>query len=186
MEKNDYFQNLIKMRRSVRKYTEAPVSIDAVLTCVEAARMAPSACNIQPWHFIVVNEPELKKVLYKKAFSGILGINSFVATASIFIVVVTKRDIITNRIAAGMKRIPYYLLDIGAACQQLLLQATELGIGSCWLGWFKEKPIKRCLSIPAGKKVVSIIALGIPSESLEEAKEKKRKELNEIVSFNKY
>ena len=84
------FLELVKKRRSVRKYASQPVAREAILRCLEAARLAPSACNAQPWNFVVVNDPALKDKLAEAAFSGMYAVNSFIKTAPVFVVVVRE------------------------------------------------------------------------------------------------
>lgn len=180
------FQTLIKQRQSIRKYQNRPLQRADIIACVEAASLAPSACNVQPWKFIVIDELKLKEKLCEKAFTRVPNFNHFVKQAPVIVVVLADRDLITNRLVATLKGIPYYLLDIGAACEQFILQAAELNIGTCWIGWFKEKPIKKLLSIPPGQKVVSLITLGYPAEDTKEPQEKNRKNIDQIISFNMY
>ncbi|MCX5726655.1 MAG: nitroreductase family protein [Candidatus Saganbacteria bacterium] len=174
---------LFRKRRSIRKYEDKPVEQEKILACLEAARLAPSASNVEPWKFIVVDGKDLKNKLADEAFSGLGIINSFAKEAPVLIVVVAERDLIVNRIVSAIRDLQFYLLDIGAAVENLLLQAAELGLGTCWLGIYNENKVKKLLKIPMRKKVVSIISLGYPAE---EPKQKKRKSLDEMSSFNKY
>jgi len=178
------FHSLILKRSSVRKYQDKPVPRESILKCLEAARLAPSACNVQPWRFIVVDDPDLKKKVSDAAYQGVGNFNKFIYEAPVIIVVMAERDLITNRMAATLKGIPYYLLDVGAACQQILLQAEELGIGTCWVGWFKEKPLKNLFGLSASKKIVSLITMGYPDAEVIKTREKRRKNLDQMVSFN--
>lgn len=176
--------DLISRRRSVRNYINRPISKESILKCIEAARLAPSACNAQPWKFIVVDEPLLKNKICQRAFSGIYSINRFVENASALIVVVSEKEKFLAAIGSYLRDTKYYLLDIGIACEHLILQATELGIGSCWIGWFNEKAVKSILSIPRNKKIDVIISLGYYKEDKPTAKA--RRSLEEISSFNSY
>jgi nitroreductase len=175
--------DLFRKRRSIRKYEDKPVEQEKILACLEAARLAPSASNVEPWKFIVVDGKDLKNKLADEAFSGLGIINAFAKEAPVLIVVVAERDLIVNRIVSAIRDLQFYLLDIGAAVENLLLQAVELGLGTCWLGIYNETKVKKLLKIPMRKKVVSIISLGYPAE---EPKQKKRKSLDEMSSFNKY
>ena len=175
------FLDLVKKRRSVRKYSAKPVSRETIDRCLEAARLAPSACNSQPWSFIVVDDAKLKGEL-DKTFSGIYSMNSFAKSAPVFIVVITERSNYVARLGGYFKSIQYSLLDIGIACEHLILQAAEEGLGTCWLGWFNESAVKKVLGLPKNKKVDIIISMGYPEE--EAAREKGRKSLEEIRRFN--
>lgn len=177
------FLELVNKRISARKYKDLPVNKNSIELCLEAARLAPSACNSQPWKFIVIDDKKLKDELCEKAFSGIYNMNSFAKSAPVIIAVVSEKSTFLARIGGQFRGTQYYLIDIGIACEHLVLQATELGIGSCLLGWFDEKAVKRLLSIPKQKKVDLLISLGY-YEDIE--KEKIRRPLCDISSYNKY
>lgn len=176
-------QDLISKRRSIRNYINKPIAKDDLLKCLEAARLAPSACNAQPWKFIVVDEPQLKDKLCARAFSGVYSINKFTKNAPVLVVVVSEREKFLTAMGGYFRGMKYYLVDIGIACEHLVLQAAELGIGSCWLGWFNEKAVKAILEIPKNKKVDIIISLGYYEKV---SPEKPRKSMQEISSFNRY
>lgn len=176
------FLRLVRKRKSIRKYSSQPVPRQVIDRCLEAARLSPSACNSQPWSFIVVDNQELKNNLARRAFSGIYSINSFAKEAAVLIVVVSEPSTYIARLGGYLRGVQYSLIDIGIACEHLILQATEEGLGTCWLGWFNEKEVKKILNIPANKKVDVIISMGYP-ESLK-LKEKPRKRLDEIRKYN--
>lgn len=176
------FLELVKKRRSVRRYSRRPVPRDSIDRCLEAARLAPSTCNAQPWYFIVVDDEKLRNSLAEDAFSGAHSMNSFAKEAPVLIVVVTERSSYIARVGGYFKGIQYSLLDIGIACEHLILQAAEEGLGTCWLGWFNEKAIKKVLGLPKDKKIDVIISMGYPEE--EERREKGRRSLDEIRRFN--
>lgn len=175
----------IRNRRSVRHYLDKPVEKEKIMLCLEAARLSPSACNAQPWKFIVVDSSDLKNRLCEAAFKGIYKMNSFVKEAPVIIVVVSQKEKFLSKIGAYLRRTSYYLIDIGIACEHLILQATELGLGSCWIGWFDERQVKEALNIPEDKKVDVLISLGYPKED-EVFAPKKRYSLEEISLFNRY
>lgn len=176
--------DLINKRKSVRNYINRPIPREDLLKCIEAARLAPSACNGQPWKFIVVDEPLLKKKVCEKAFSGIYSMNKFVETAPVLIIVISEKEKFMSALGGKIRGTRYYLLDIGIASEHLVLQAAELGIGSCWIGWFSEKGVKSILKIPRHKKIDAIISLGYSKE--DRPAPKMRKPLGEISSFNAY
>lgn len=177
--------DIIKKRRSVRSYLDKPVEDDKIEQIIEAARLAPSACNTQPWRFVVVKDRVLKDKLYKKALSSIVIPNKWAQTAPVLIVACANLSLIAHRIGAGIKGIEYHLLDMGIASEHLVLAATELGLGTCWIGWFNEKAIRNILSIPRNIKIVALIALGYPKEELKPNK-KERLTLDEILYWNRY
>jgi nitroreductase len=178
-----FFQQLVQNRRSIRRYLDKPVEREKILTCIEAARLAPSADNVQPWRFLIIDDPELKGRLAAEVFSGIYSISRFARNAPIIIVVLARLDIIANRIGKQIQNIHYYLIDIGIAGEHLVLQAQELGLGTCWIGWFNIRRARKILKIPHKYKIVSMMALGYYEKR--PSKEKKRKTLQDIAWFNK-
>jgi len=172
----------IKQRKSVRKYLDKPVEREKIIECIEAARLAPSAENVQPWRFIVIDDPELKEEFCSQVFSGIYKPTRFTIHAPVIVVILAKLDIIANVIGKTIQGTSYYLLDIGIAGEHLVLQAQEYGIGSCWIGWFNAKKAKKVLNIPSRYKVVSLIAMGYPAEG--STKNKPDLPMNRILFFN--
>lgn len=176
------FLELVKRRQSVRKYLPNPVPREVLDRCLEAARLAPSACNSQPWSFIIVDDEKLKNKLADAAFSGIYALNSFAGKAPVIIAVVTERSKYLCRLGGYFRGMQYSLVDIGIACEHLILQAQEEGLGACWLGWFDEKAVKRVLGIPKDKKVDICLSLGYPEAQV--VRDKKRKPMDEIRRFS--
>lgn len=176
--------DLIHKRRSVRNYISRPIPKEDLLKCIEAARLAPSACNAQAWKFIILNDSLLKDKICAEAFCGIYSINKFAKSAPVLIIVISEREKFLSAIGGYFRGTKYYLVDIGIACEHLILQATELNIGSCWIGWFNEKRVKKILKIPKRRKIDAVISLGYAKE--EKKTEKDRKPLNKICSFNVY
>ena len=177
--------DIIRKRKSVRSFIDKPVEREKISLCLEAARLAPSACNAQPWRFVIVDDKELKDKLCNQAFSGMYSMCSFAKTAPVIVVVISEKQKFITKVGAAVRGIQFYLIDIGISCEHFVLQATELGLGSCWIGWFDEKKVKKTLNIPKGEKVDALIALGY-YQDLEPPPEKDRKSFDEIVSFNKY
>ncbi len=176
---------LIKHRKSVRDFLDKPVEREKIMTCLEAARLAPSASNSQPWRFIVVDDKELKNKLCDAAFGGIYSLNSFCKTAPIIVVVISEKSKFLTRIAGMFRGTKYYLIDIGIAGEHLVLQAEDLGLGTCWIGWFNERAVKQILNIPQNKKIDILIALGYyDREKL--GPEHGREPIDKIASFNSY
>lgn len=178
------FEELIHKRRSVRRYSERSVAKEDILKCLEAARLAPSGCNSQPWHFIVIDEPGLRKRVGERIFSGLYGMNQFAREAPVLVAVVSEKEKFLASFGGQVRDTRYCLVDIGIACEHLVLQAQELGIGSCWIGWFDEKALKEELKISSKKKIDIVIALGYPAE--DKIVSKIRKSLVEMSSFNEY
>lgn len=183
MNKIKPFQQLVRNRRSIRKYLEKSVEREKVLICLEAARMAPSADHVQPWRFLVIDNPEVKKNFSDEVFSGIYSSSKFAGKAPVIIVMLAKLDVIANRIGKQIQGIHFYFIDMGIAGEHIVLQAEELGLGTCWIGWFSTKKTRKLLNIPRKYKIVSLMSMGYYEER--PSKEKKRKTLDEIVWFNK-
>lgn len=177
------FQQLVRGRRSVRRYLDKPVEREKILTCIEAARLAPSADNVQPWRFLIIDDPEFRAQFAKEVFSGIYFISKFAIKAPVLILILARLDIIANRIGKQIQNIHFYLIDIGIAGEHIVLQAEELGLGTCWIGWFNSRKARRLLKVPRKYKIVSLMAMGYYEKK--PSREKKRKKLEEIVWFNK-
>ena len=180
----DSFLKLIETRQSVRGYLPSKVETEKLNRCLEAARLAPSACNAQPWKFIVVDEPVLKAELAQATSSRLLGMNHFTLQAPVLIVIVIEKANFTSNMGQIIKDREFPLIDLGIATEHFCLQAMAEGLGTCILGWFDEAKVKKLLSIPSQKRVGLIVTLGYSSSP--EIRPKKRKEISEIVSYNKY
>ena len=175
--------DLINSRQSDRKYSDKPVEKEKLERIIEAGRMAPSACNAQPWKFIVVTDPELVLKIADAASAKLIGMNSFVAQAPAIMVIVREKPNMSSKVGATIKNKDYSLIDIGIATENICLQAKAEQLGSCIIGWFDERQIKKLLKIPKSKRVELIITLGY---SLSDQREKRRKPAAETVSYNKY
>jgi len=157
---------VIKKRRSIRRYKSKPVAEDILTNILEAARLAPSAGNRQPWHFIVVKDNERKQQL---------GIPQWAAEAPI--VIVGCADTKT-------RPEPTCLVDLSIAFEHIVLAATNFGLGTCWIGRLnRDDTIKKTLGIPEHVKVVAVTPLGYPDET---PGPKDRKSLSEIVHYEKF
>lgn len=175
---------LFNRRQSTRAYTDEPVEPEKLLRCIEAARLAPSACNAQPWKFIVIDDPELKNKIADQTSSKLLGMNHFTKQAPIHIAVVREKANFTSTVGQVLKDKEYPLIDIGIATIQFCLQATSEGLATCILGWFKEKEVKRLLNIPRNKRLELIVTVGYPAT--DDIRQKIRKQTDTILSFNGY
>ena len=175
--------HVISTRHSIRKYQDKPVEREKITACLEAARLAPSACNSQPWHFIVIDDPQVKENFCKEAFSGVYAITQWAAKAPVLIAAVSDKGNFVSRIGNYFRRTEFYLVDHGIACEHLVLRAWDLGLGTCWIGWLDSNKAENFFNLPKGKKIEHLIALGYPAES---SAGHPRKQLEEIVSYNKY
>ncbi len=168
----------------MRRFQDKPIEREKLVQCVEAAHLAPSAENVQPWRFCIVDDPTVKTKLAKHAFSGIYKATRWAEQAPVLLVIFAELDILANRLGKQMTGINYYLIDIGIAGEHFVLQAEELGLGSCWIGWFNPKGAKKALNVPRAYRAVEMLALGYPAEHYR--RERKRKPLEAIHFFNEY
>jgi nitroreductase len=176
------FQELVKGRRSVRRYLDRPVEKEKVLACLDAARLAPSAENVQPWRFLVIDDPEVKARFAEAVFSGMYRMSRFAAKAPVLVLIMARLDLLANRLGKQVQKVPYYLLDVGIAGGHFALQAEELGLGTCWVGWFNLRKTRKFFHIPRRYKIICMLAMGYYERK---PREKSRKDLSEIVWFNR-
>ncbi len=172
---------LIERRQSDRAYTNERIDRPTLQRIANAGRMAPSACNSQPWHFVVVDEPQTCSEVADALAS--MGMNKFAAQAPAFIAVVQEAANFTARLGGWIKNKHFPLIDCGIATAQITLAATAEGLGSCIMGWFDEKKLKRLLGVPSGKRILLVVAIG---HSAQEHRSKQRKPSDEIVTYNIY
>ncbi|TVR70961.1 MAG: nitroreductase [Marinilabiliales bacterium] len=177
------FLSLVKERQSDRKYSDKPVEKEKLMRCLEAGRLAPSACNAQPWTFIVVDDPELKNKVAKETSGGVLPLNHFTSQAPVLIAIVLEKPNITCRFGEVVKDKKFTIMDLGIAASHICLQAAAEGLGSCMLGWFNEKKVSDLLGIPGNKRPMLIITLGYPAGK---KRKKIRKKPEDVIRFNSY
>ncbi len=161
----------ISSRRSIRRYKSKKVGKKKLMRIIEAGRLAPSATNRQPWHFIVVTDPVIKKKLgesYPKDW--------FVSAP---VIIVACADPSNAWVRADGEE--YWKVDVAIAMQNMVLCAKEEGLGTCWIANFDEKIVKEVLGIPSGIRVVAMTPLGYPDEV--KGKVHDRKPLEEILHF---
>ena len=178
------FLDLVNKRYSVRNYKETPVPQEKLNRCIESARLAPSACNSQPWKFIIMDDPDLKDELAKAAFEGLLDFNHFTFKAPVLVLIISERQTAFAKFGSIVKRKNFSQMDVGIAAEHFCLQAAAEGLGTCMLGWFNEKRVKKMLSVPKLKRVELIISVGFSAD--ENVPCKNRKRTDEIVSYNQY
>lgn len=166
---------IIKKRRSTRKYKADPIPEDVLYRVLEAARLAPSGKNLQPWKFILVKSKPLKEALAEASVGQF-----FMAEAPIIIAACGFPDNCYSRMGNFMKSWP---VDVAIALEHLILQAQEEGLGTCWIGAFEEKKAKLILNVPEDVRVLAMTPLGYPDE---EPRDRGRKELDEIISYETF
>ncbi|MEN6560451.1 MAG: nitroreductase family protein [Acidobacteriota bacterium] len=176
-------QRIIRGRRSIRRYLPAPVEPEKLRACLEAARLAPSAHNVQPWRFMVVDDPALKARLAAAAFSGIYKGSQFAAQAPVILVLLARPGRAVVRLGSRIQGVPFFLLDMGIAGEHLVLQAEELGLATCWMGWFNYRRARRVLGIPRSFRLVALMPLGYAEKR--PLREPPRRTLEGIAAFNK-
>ena len=175
------FKDLLLKRQSDRKYSSKKVEEEKILSCLEAGRLSPSACNSHPWSFVVIDQEPVLQQAQKRIAT--MGMNRFVKQVPVLIAIVLEKPNFTASIGSVIKDKEYPLLDIGIATNNICMQATELGLGSCILGWFDEKGLKQLLDVPESKRIPLVIALGYPTTV---TRKKIRKPMKEIIYFNSY
>lgn len=170
----DTFEAIHK-RHSIRAYEPTPLPKEKLMKILEAGRLAPSASNIQPWHFIIVRDAEKRKILAKARWA------KFLAEAPVVIV------------GCGNQKVSpkWFMVDVAIAMQNMVLAATSEGLGTCWVGSFNEGEVKKLLKIPEKYRIVALLAVGYPREKLNLTGKilhlvRRRKKLSEIVSFEEF
>lgn len=158
------FTKVVEKRRSIRRYKPDPVPDDLIKEILESARVAPSAGNRKPCHFIIVKDAERKKAM---------GLRDWAVEAPVIVVGCADSSLSPT----------WHLVDFAIAFEHIILAATNLGLGTCWQGRLEDERIKKILNIPAPIKVVAVTSLGYPAESPEP---KARKALSEMVHYEKF
>ena len=149
----------IKGRRSIRTYKKIDLPQDTVETLLEAARWAPSAGNVQPWAFVVASSPQTKRNLSLAAYG-----QKDLEEAPVVIVVCADEKLAEQNYGTRGKTL-YCLQDTAAAVQNILLTAYSLGLGSCWIGAFKEESARKAINAPKEMRPVALIPIGYPDEA---------------------
>lgn len=165
--------DVIKARSSIRRYKDKPIHKQTFLSILEAARLAQSADNRQPWEFIAVTDPAMKRRLVQAA-----GNQGFVGEAAAVIVCLAN-----PRESASVGPFEGFMMDLAIAIDNMALTAWDFDIGSCWIGTYNEEKVKELLSVPKNLRVVSLLTLGYPDQV---PGAKYRKPLDEIVHYEKY
>lgn len=179
-ENADPFFRIIEERRSIRKYRKFEVPDNDIERIFRAAQLAPSTNNSQPWRFIVVRTPEMKEILAEAA-----GGQQFIAEANTVVVVLGMRE------ASCCPNNPakWYAMDTMIAAEHLILAATALGYGTCWVAMFQSAPsevtriVKEALEIPADGEIIALVTLGLADEA---PVQRPRLEIRDIVYSEKY
>lgn len=173
----------IARRVSCRAYLPDPVPQALLLQILEAARLAPSACNQQPWRFGILRDPGARRRVVEEGFLPGIKMN-WALDAPVHVVIGMETSFITHRLAASVSGVAYPWVDIGIAGEHLVLAATELGLGTCWIGWIRPRVLGRIVGWPRSIKPVAVITVGYPSPSPSAPlPETRRKPLDELVRW---
>jgi nitroreductase len=167
----------IKGRRSIRAFKSKDVPKEIVEKLINAAIWAPSAGNIQPWEFIIVRKPEIKKALVEAALD-----QTFIEEAPVVIVVCANENRSSQGYGVRGKTL-YCIQDTAAAIQNIHLVAYSLGLGTCWIGAFREEEAREILKIPQGIRPVAIIPVGYPAET---PSPRNRRPTSQIVHYETF
>jgi nitroreductase len=168
-------EDAIQKRRSVRSYLPDPIPNEILRKVLEAGRLAPSAANRQPWSFIIVKKPSVRKAISRTGlFAGFLGESPVVIVG-----------------CGDKKSSPnWYAVDVSIALENMVIAATAEGLGTCWIGSFDEAKVKDLLKIPKEYKVVALLAMGYPKEpSLRSSAVRlavRKKKLGEVAMLEEY
>lgn len=173
------FMDLCLHRQSCREFSDRPVEREKLVQCIEAARLAPSGCNAQPWSFVVVDDPAIVPEVAKCAQQ--LGANEYISGAKAFIIVLEEHAVLMPQIRPLLDSQYFAKGDLGAATVTICYAAEEQGIGTCILGMYDRGTLCKLLDIPADKRFGGMIALGYPAK--DKVRKKHRKTLEEIVRF---
>lgn len=158
----------IRKRRSVRRYKPTPIPVEIIEKLADAGRWAPSGMNVQPWEFVAVTDPDTRKRI-----ADITDYGKFIAEAPLCIAVFCKDT-------------KYYLEDGSAAVENILIAATALGLGTCWVAGDKKRyadEIRRLLAVPTGHKLVALVPVGYPDEG---ERRRERRDLKEILHYERF
>jgi nitroreductase len=177
------FDQILENRHSTRSFDSRPVRQEHLIAICEAARVAPSACNSQTWRFVAVTDKHLIQKLCDTAMRPVIP-NRWLREAPLVIVGCSQLDLIANRIGTRVTGIEYYQIDLGIAMEHMVLKATDLGLGTCWVGWFQANKLKKILAIPEKVKVSAMLAVGYPKDT--PARKRIRKPMEKILFADKW
>ena len=163
----DSLLSLMRHRASCRNYLEKDVDDAKIGKCLEAARLAPSACNKQPWRFKIIKDSALRQQICSDAL--LPGIPMpWLSSAPVIAVLCADTNIVTHKLAPMLSKVKYHLIDIGIAGEHFVLAAEAQGLGTCWIGWFIEKKVRKIAEIPRNMQILSLISIGYPAEEPEQ------------------
>lgn len=179
----------IEWRRSVRAFAPRKIEREKILSVLEAARFAPSSSNRQAWHFVVIDDKRTIEQIPKQVAMGRTMVVPWIKDAPLVIAGCYTKAI--THVIGQLFGHENHLIDISIAMTHIVLAATALGIGTCFVGWFNERKLKKLLKLPLHYNIAALVAMGYPaSRSTEEAiggvAARSRRPLDDIVSYNTY
>ena len=178
----------VKTRHSIRRFSDQPVEQEKLDAILEAVRMSPSWANRQCWHFIIIKSEPVKKQIsecsYVESYFGPSGYSTNPAQKGIIQAPVLIAACADPARSGNLWQQPYYMTDMGIACQTLMLAAHDLELGTVFVGVFEETKIKKILKVPDSIRIVGIFPIGYPRS--ERATGPERKSLSDIVSYEKW
>ncbi|MFZ4726680.1 MAG: nitroreductase family protein, partial [Paludibacter sp.] len=142
------FLELVQNRQSDRAYLDKPVEKEKIDRILEAARLAPSACNAQPWKFVVVTDTEKRMQIADATASKLLSMNHFTKQAPVQLVLIEENANFTSSVGGMLTNKHYPHIDLGIVASHICLAAADEGLGSCMIGWCDEKKVRKVLDIP--------------------------------------
>jgi len=175
------FMKMLEQRASCRKYADKPVEDKKIVSCINAARLSPSAMNTQPWHFYVANDPD--SAAFMASNVQVANMNGWASGVPAYVIV-------TQESAEAIKTLPFSArrdfraFDIGIAVHAFVLEAAHEGLGTCIVGLMDEEKLKQRFRISSEKKVALIIAVGYPAEGWQPGT-RKRRDLEELITYVK-
>jgi nitroreductase len=179
------FLQLVRERRSVRAFDpDRPVPGAVLEHMLETARLAPSSNNTQPWHFVVVRDPEALRKLATAAPAG-TSINRWMKTAPAVIVCCGQPNLLAHTAMGQLVDKNWFIMDIAIAVEHMVLAAREQGVGTCWVGWYDEKKVRRIVGAPRTARIAALLPVGYPQAG-KWPPAKKRKPMEQIVSWERF
>jgi len=176
---SDYF-DLIQRRESCRNFDpNRSVEKEKLQRCAEAAWIAPSACNGQPWHYLIMTNPELVEKLRPLMME--LNMNKFVKSCPAFAVVLEENTILKVSLSQKFKDQDFAPIDVAFSASQFCYAATEQGLSTCIIGWHNEQKIRELFNLPKSTRVRLILAVGYAASDA--LREKKRKPIEDVITF---
>ena len=176
------FLELARKRQSCRRYSDRPVDKAALDRCFEAARLAPSSCNTQPWSCVAVTDLAVLAQRRAAVFNGPYSMCAFAKDAPVLVALVAQPSVSFSVWGGLWRGVRFNWLDLGIVGEHFVLQAQEESLSTCWLGWFNEKRFKKIAGIPRSKKIAALFSVGYahPDDRL---REKNRKSLENVRRY---